>query len=78
MARKNNSENINKAVRILFSRFKKATQKKAFNKAQKQLAAKAFVTGVVALAEAGNLGLATEDWDEVYAILSEKLMDFDF
>jgi len=78
MVRKNSSENVDKAVRILFSRFKKATQKKNFNKAQKQLAAKAFVTGVVALAEAGNLSLGVEDWDEVYAILSEKLMDYDF
>lgn len=70
-------QRVTKAAQHLFKKFKKASQKAAFTKAEKQLSARAFIAGVCALAEASGEEMTREDWDSVFSILAEKLMDYD-
>lgn len=72
------SPKITKAANHLFSQFKKSTQKAKFTKKEKQLAGKAFVAGVCALAEASNDDLTRAEWDSVFSLLAEKLLEYEF
>ena len=67
-----------KVAKFIVGKFQKATQKKKFTKAQVKLASRAFVSGMVTLAEASGDGLTTEEWDDVYSIVAVKLMDYEF
>lgn len=69
---------VTKAAQHLFKKFKKATQKAAFTKKEKQLAARAFVSGVCALAETNGTEMTKENWEAVFSIFAEKLMEYDF
>jgi hypothetical protein len=68
---------VTKAAQHLFKKFKKATQKAAFTKKEKQMTARAFVAGVCALAEASGPEMTKENWDAVFSILAEKLMEYE-
>lgn len=69
---------VTKAAQHLFKKFKKATQKAAFTKKERELASRAFVSGVCALAETNIPELSKQDWEAVFSIFAEKLMDYKF
>ena len=78
MAKQKNPPKSEKIAKFLFGKFKRATQKKKYTKAQIKLASRAFVSGMVALAEAAGTELTMEEWEDVYSSLAMKLLDYDF